>query len=448
MSRQIITSVAALVAGLPAYALASPVNSLYNFTGSPDGASPIGALVADSAGNLYGTTTAGGINSAKIVKAGSVDIVGPPPPSGAGTVFELSPPAAGSSTWTETILYTFQGGTTGAYPVAGSLAIDAKGNLYGTTESGGASARYDGGMVFELVKPKKGSAVWTEKKLTEFNGAGILGKTTVPYAPNGAVVFGPDGALYGTTSAGGAHNQGVVYRLALPHTLSVIYNFGANSTDGSTPYGSVVFDKAGNLYTPTFAGGNTGNGTVVELSPPGAAGVSWTETLLHSFDTNSDGGAPRMGLTIDAKGNLYGTSAHMANNAQTGQGAVYELSPPAAGSTKWAETVLNIFPENGNKGASPGFSTVTVDKSGNLYGTTEIGGTDNGGTTVGGTLWRLSPPTTGSGSWTQTTLNNFTGEPAPARPEGGVIFLSNGDLVGTTFFGGVDNIGTVYSYTP
>ena len=443
MSRQIITSLAALVAGLPAYALASPVNSLYNFTGSPDGAHPIGALVADSAGNLYGTTTAGGNNSVNGTNVGTVDIVGPPPPpTGVGIVFELSPPAAGSSTWTETILYTLQGGTTGAYPVAGSLAIDAKGNLYGTTEFGGYK---NGGMVFELVKhKKKGVTTWTETKLTEFNGNL---KLTLPNAPNGAVVFGPDGALYGTTSAGGAHNQGVVYRLALPHTLSVIYNFGANSTDGTTPYGSVVFDKAGNLYTPTTAGGNTGNGTVVELSPPAAAGAGWTETVLHSFDINFDGGAPRMGLTIDANGNLYGTTEQMANNAATGQGAVYEISPPAAGRTKWTETVLYIFPQNGTEGASPGFSTVTIDKSGNLYGTTERGGAYSG-ERVGGTLWRLSPSTTGRGSWTQTTLNDFTAAPDPAAPQSGVIFTSNGDLVGTTIYGGADNIGTVYSYTP
>jgi uncharacterized repeat protein (TIGR03803 family) len=360
-------------------------------------------------------------------------------------VFELSPPPAGSSAWTETILYTFQGGTTGAYPVAGSLAIDAKGNLYGTAESGGASAKDDGGMVFELVKHKvKGVTTWTERKLTEFNGNP---KLNLPNEPYGAVVFGPDGALYGTTSAGGAHQQGVVYRLALPHTLTVIYSFGATSTDGANPSGSVVFDKAGNLYTPTLAGGNTGNGTVVELSPPAAAGASWTETLLHSFDTNFDGGAPRMGLTIDAHGNLYGTSEHMANNALTGFGVVYEISPPAAGSTQWTETVLNIFPENGTDGASPGFSTVTFDKSGNLYGTAESGGPYHG-ERVGGTLWRLSPPTTGSGPWTETTLNDFTAAPSPATPQSGLVFTSNGVLVGTTFFGGSNDIGTVYSYTP
>src|SRR6202044_410109 len=150
-----------------------------------------------------------------------------------------------------------------------------------------------------------------------------------------------------------------------------------------------------NLYTPTTAGGNTGNGTVVELSPPAAAAASWTETVLHSFDINFDGGAPRMGLTIDAHGNLYGTSEHMANNAQTGNGVVYKISPPAAGNTKWTETVLYIF-QTITEGGSPGFSTVTFDKSGDLYGTTEVGGRDNGGTTVGGTLWRLSPPAKGS----------------------------------------------------
>jgi len=154
-----------------------------------------------------------------------------------------------------------------------------------------------------------------------------------------------------------------------------------------------------------------------------------------------------MGLTIDANGNLYGTTEQMANNAATGQGAVYEISPPAAGRTKWTETVLYIFPQNGTEGASPGFSTVTIDKSGNLYGTTERGGAYSG-ERVGGTLWRLSPSTTGRGSWTQTTLNDFTAAPDPAAPQSGVIFTSNGDLVGTTIYGGADNIGTVYSYTP
>lgn len=230
-----------------------------------DGAFPQTTLVADGAGNRYGTTFQGG-------------------PYGAGTVFELTPTQGGG--WTERVLHNFNLSTAdGSSPYAG-LIIDAQGNLYGTTQSGGT---YYGGTVFELTP--KGGGNWTEKILHSFGSNGADGA-----GPEAGLIMDSAGNLYGTTSYGGTFFSGTVFELTRrpprgEWTERVLYSFryNYNGTDGASPYGGLVLDTAGNLYGTTVQGGTNDRGTVFELQ---ASGGRWSEKILHNFGSGSDGWGP------------------------------------------------------------------------------------------------------------------------------------------------------------
>jgi len=331
---------------------------LYSFQGGSDGDQPSVGLVFDHAGNLYGTTQKGGVDSS-------------------GTVFELSPNGSGS--WTETILYSFGGSPDGQQPQG--LIFDKTGNLYGTTFGGGNfGCDHDGsaycGTVFELSP--NGSGGWTETIIYSFpsNGEGSDG-----WSPNAGLIFDPSGNLYGTTSQGGAYSCmgaggcGTVFELS-PNgsgswTETLLYSFQGGS-DGQFPLAGLVFDQSGDLYG-TALGGDVDGGIVFELSPNGSGG--WAKTILYNFQGGSDGEASDSVLTIDQAGNLYSTTALGGGSANCvgGCGTVFELSPDGNGS--WAETILYSF-QGGNDGneAGAGTSGVIVDQSGHLYGTTPAGG--------------------------------------------------------------------------
>src|ERR1035441_9689320 len=243
---------------------------LYSFYGGTDGNGPEAGLIFDAAGNLYGTTGAGGT-------------------ANTGTAFELTPTAGGG--WTEKVLYSFGAyGTDGVVPYAG-LIFDAAGNLYGTTYAGGTYYQY--GTVFELTPAAGGG--WTEKVLHNFVANGTDG-----YYPWAGLAFDRFGNLYGTTSTGGTYEGGIVFELTPAGsggwTETVLHRFG-NAMDGSGPLAGLIFDAAGNLYGTT-SGGGTYDGTVFELTPAG--GGSWTEKVLWSFGSGTDGFAPQVGL-VDRK---------------------------------------------------------------------------------------------------------------------------------------------------
>jgi len=245
-----------------------------------DGLTPFGGVIVDASGNLFGTTYFGGSN-------------------GYGTVYELIPQTGGG--WTEKILHNFNNtGTEGEYPAAG-LVFDTVGNLYGTTVLSGS----DGvGTVFELKPGPEGA--WVEKILLYFAAADTSGGA-IPY---GSLMFDA-GSLYGTASGGGLYNVGTVFELTPEGNgtwnESVLYAFNDDGNDAYTPLAGLVRDSSGNLYGTTYTGGSaSGLGTVFELTP--ANGV-WTETVLHSFEGNGDGGNPGYGaLILDSSGNLYGTA--------------------------------------------------------------------------------------------------------------------------------------------
>jgi uncharacterized repeat protein (TIGR03803 family) len=326
---------------------------LYSFGEGLDGTYPEAGLIFDAAGNLYGTTEAGGIHRG-------------------GMVFELSP--NGSGDWTETVLHSFGAGSDGSAPYAGQLIFDRTGNLYGTTSSGGTNFY---GIAFELSP--NGSGGWTETVLHSF-GAGTDGAS-----PPAGLIWDGAGNLYGTTYAGGTSNVGTVFELS-PNgsggwTETVLYSFNSNGSDGNYPYAGLVFDRAGNLYGTTYLGGTYNIGTVFELSPNGSGG--WTETVLHSFINNySDGAYPYAGLIFDSAGNLYGTTAY---GGIYYYGTAFEFSPNGSGG--WTETVLYSSFGASMDGLSPNAGLI-MDRAGNLYGTTVQGGI---GTSAAGTVFEIAP---------------------------------------------------------
>jgi len=303
-----------------------------------DGYFPASVLIFDAAGNLYGTTVHGGSSTTCY--------------DGCGTVFELTPGTNGK--WTEKILHEFNG-TDGDLPDS-SLILDAAGNLYGTTFAGGAT---NYGLVFELTLS---NGKWTQKVLHEFNGKGGS-------VPDAGLVLDAAGNLYGTTSAGGASNYGLVFQLALSNgkwTEQVLHEF--NGTSGSVPRAGVILDGKGNLYGTTASGGTHISGIVFQLIPKNG---TWTAKVLHNFGSGSDGSFPSADLVRDQSANLYGTTASGGTYVS---GTLFELIP---NNGQWTETVLHSF-GNGNDGSFPS-SRVILDSAGNLYGTTESGGAHGGG---------------------------------------------------------------------
>jgi len=326
------------------------LSPLYNFTGREDGGAPIARVVFGPDGSLYGTTEFGGRNCG----------------SGCGTVFNLKPsPAACKSAicgWTQTVIYRFSGFSDGANPGYGDLTFDQAGNIYGTTIFGGNNAQ---GVVYELA-PSGGS--WTESAIYLFTGAADGAN------PYNSVIFDAAGNLYGTTFLGGS-GYGTVFQLkpsGSGWTQNTLYTF-QNSTDGGNPFGGVILDKAGDLYGTTSGGGTGSGGTIFELS-----NGTWTFSLLYSFVASAYLPGPYDSLTMDAAGNLYGTTI---KGGAHGQGSVFRLT---ASGGSWTETDLYDFP-GGGQGAVP-YGSVLLDSNGNLYGTASQGGANSYGV-----IWEITP---------------------------------------------------------
>ena len=314
-------------------------SALYSFTGT-SGSRPYSRLLMDSSGNLYGTTLGGGANSH-------------------GAIFELSPPVSPSTSWTETTLYSFTTASSGIYApynVSG-LIMDSSGNLYGTASEGG---------------PKLAGGVWefapsTSTFTTLYTFA--YGSATDPHdgaAPDSGLIVDSSGNLYGTTSGGG-NGYGTVYEIS-GGAESVLYTFGGTG-DGKTP-GGLAMDSSGNLYGMTYSGGaHPNNGTAYELSLSGGV---WSESRLFSFGGyTGDGSAPASSLVFDSSGNLYGTTN---GGGAHSHGTVVELTPTVS---TFTETILYSFTDTAGDGSNPDPGDLIIDSSGNLYGTTSIGGSHN-----------------------------------------------------------------------
>jgi uncharacterized repeat protein (TIGR03803 family) len=369
--------------------------TLYTFNGS-DGNSPLAGLTTDGAGNLYGTTFVGGTD-------------------GFGEVFELSPNASGG--WTETVLHSFTGAD-GAGPYYSDVIFDAAGNLYGTTVVGGA---YNFGTVFELTRTASG---WSESVLYSFRGGDDGAEPCAGLTLDGA------GNLYGTTYYGGHFSSsGTVFELT-PNgngqwAEKVIHAF--QITDGRGPEGGLTLDSHGNAYGVTAGGGAYGFGVVYKVSPS-ASGI-WTEAILHNFTGSADGAFPYAErLVFDSSGNIYGTTQ---GGGRFQRGTVFRLYP-ASGA--WREQVLYSF--EGNVAANPS-AGVVLDAAGNLYGTCANG---NGVTTVGAVFELVRES---AGQWKGTILHTFSKSDGEF-PYSPVLLGPTGKLYGTTWLGGVNNVGVAF----
>ncbi|HXJ95374.1 MAG TPA: choice-of-anchor tandem repeat GloVer-containing protein [Terriglobia bacterium] len=370
---------------------------VYSFQCEPDGQWPSRDLIADSAGNLYGTTQNGGT-------------------SGGGTVFKVSVDG------TETVLHAFAVQPDGAEPAAG-LVMDSAGNLYGTTFYGGAR---ENGTVFEI------SSSGDESILYSFTGGKDEGK------PMASLLLDPEDNLYGTTTGYCCTGyQGTVFRLSPSGKIAELHTFAGPPNDGALPFSGLIHDSAGNLYGTTTEGGLYGLGTVFELSKAG------TETILYNFTGFADGADPSANLLRDSAGNLYDTAYGGGSTTGAcplyGCGTVFKLSPSGE------VTGLYSF-MGGADGANP-VSDLLMDPKGNLYGTTPAGGSSPSACSTEdypgcGVVFEL----TAAGK--EKVLHTFTGFPNDgAFPYGGLVRVGN-YLYGTTNVGGAYNCGTVYRVAP
>jgi uncharacterized repeat protein (TIGR03803 family) len=328
--------------------------TLYEFQGGTDGYAPAGQLVQDASGNLYGIT----LGSASTSECGL----------GCGTVFEISGGV-------KTTLHTFLRGSDGAFPQSG-LAMDAAGNLYGTTKYGGP---LDAGTVYELT-------------------------------PNGS----------------GGWNYSIIYE----------FQGGVNG-DGAWPYSALTIDSAGNLYGTTFAGGTAdhcllyyqpGCGTIYQLSPSGSG--TFVENILYTFKGTSEGVEPTAGVTFDSTGNLYGVTLYggppCSSRSRSGCGVAYVLNPQSDGT--WREKTIVYFSNNINNVDASTYPTGNLTYyNGIFYGYSQ------GGASGRGTIYTITP---GTGAWSEATIYSFGG-PEGLQPVGQPILGSDGVIYGATQFNGV-----------
>ena len=350
----------------------SQLSTLATFTGA-NGAKPLSYLVSDAAGDLFGVTSGGGADND-------------------GTVFEIA-----KSTGALTTMASFTGAN-GADPWG--VTSDAAGDLFGTTANGGADGD---GTVFEIAKST--GELTTLATFTGANGEN----------PFGTVINDAAGDLFGTTAFGGADGDGTVFEIAKSTgELTTLATFtGAN---GATPTGSLTIDAEGDLFGTTANGRVDGDGTVFEI-----AKSTGELTTLATF-TGSNGEYPERGVTIDAAGDLFGTTyLGGADN----DGTVFEI-------VKSTGALITLATFTGANGASP-LSQLVSDAAGDLFGTTETGGADNDGT-----VFEIAKST-----GKLTTLATFTGANG-AELDGGLTINSAGDLFGTTYYGGANDDGTVF----
>lgn len=395
-----------IFAGTTQRALAQSETILYYFcslSNCDDGKIPQAGLVMDASGNFYGTTQAGGAYNQ-------------------GTAFKLSPDG------TFTLLHTFGATANDGTAPEAPLILDSKGNLYGTTNAGGAHSK---GTVFKLT------ASGQETILYNFCSTGGT-KCTDGSFPMAGLVRDKQGNLYGTASSGGVYGltltKGVVFKLSPTGTEKVLHSFG-NGSDGSTPVAGLIMDSAGNFYGTTMWGGNynacaEGCGTVFKITPAG------TETVLYEFCAGitsncNDASQPEAPLLLDKSGNLYGTTY---TGGKYFFGTVFRISPSGT------EKIIHAFAGYPTDGGYL-LGGVIMDSAGNLYGSTWAGGIYG----QYGTVYKM----TAAGK--ETILHNFNSNGIDGSfPAGTLIMDSAGNLYGTTQGGPSNqvNAGTIFKITP
>ncbi len=381
------------------------ITTLYAFTGNADGAVPYGGVVLDPAGNVYGTTTNGGSFGGESCGSAGCGVVfkidprghesllhtftgypgdGANPSEGVfrdsvGRLYGLTPSfflglyqlqtrptfcAAVLCPWNETLYNISGGGSIGDLPTSIPV-VDAQGNVYATSTTGGTGTNCNGGCGFVFK-------VNAEGQFTIYNFQGGSDGAT----PLGPLLLAGDGSLYGTTLSGGdnpacPNGCGTVYKIDADGNYSLVYAF-TGGNDGFSPYSGVIADGQGTLYGATVVGGLHSSfciggtcGVIFKLIPNQNG---WTESVLYSFQGNADGGNPYGGLLRDSQGNLYGTT-NTGGFCQYGPycGTVYKLDSAGNKTTLWNFS-------GGTDGYVPEYGSLVMDQQGSLYGTTIWGG--------------------------------------------------------------------------
>ena len=347
--------------------------SLYSFTGGADGANPFAALVQTSDSMFYGTTASGGT-------------------ANQGTMFKMT--AGGALT----NLYSFTGGSDGGDPAA-ALVPGGTGLFYSTAATHGSTTANSAGTVYKITTNGAPTGLFTFTCSSE---------GSVPYA---GLTAASDGLLYGTLNNGGTNNNGTIYKISTNGTLTGLYSF--SGADGKNPEANLVQGTDGHLYGTTYAGGSNNQGTVFKLTTNG------TLTSLYSF-AGSDGANPQSSL-VQSGTNFFGTTYYGGANFQ---GSVFKISMNGSFSNLYSFT-------GNNDGGNPAAGLVRGN-DGNLYGTTYQGGTNGYGT-----VFQI---TTNGGF---TSLYSFSGDDG-AYPEGGVVQAADGYFYGTTQYGGSNFVGNIF----
>jgi uncharacterized repeat protein (TIGR03803 family) len=385
--------------------MSATLATLASFSG-PDGANPEDDLIADSGGNLLGTTLGGGADDD-------------------GTVFEIKKTASGYAS-TPTTLVGFSGAN-GSSPIS-RLVADADGDLFGVTQFGGANGD---GTVFEIAKTATGYASILAT-LVSFSGADGAN-------PEDALLADSNGDLFGTTSSGGANNHGTVFEIAetaggYASTPNTLLNFNS----AASPAAGLIADSNGDLFGTTQFGGPLFLGTVFEIKKT-AAGYATAPATLVSFN-GGDGSRPFAGLIADANGDLFGTTSGLGPNGLPfppgAGGTVFEIKNTAGGYASAPSTLVSF---NVADGENPEASLI-ADANGDLFGTTGAGGANNDGT-----VFEIKKTAAGYAS-APTTLVSFNGSDG-ASPLAGLTADASGDLFGTTSEGGPSGDGTVFEIT-
>ena len=357
--------------------------------------------------------------------------------SNLGTVFEVAP-NADHSKWTLNTIYKFPVGCglDGCEPF-GNLIIDKHGNLYGTAYEGGAQGL---GKVYKL-SPNPHHTAWTFETIYDF-GFGLAGGPSAGLTYRGASLGTPyDGKapLYGTTVFGGLNDGGVVYALSQKHGTwaeADLYSFcsQANCADGNLPDAELLVGTDGHLFGTTLQGGTNASGVVFELAKKGS---TWKQTVLHNFcemANCADGGFTQRALTIDTSGNIYGT---LGTGGAHGSGVVFRLAPK--GTQSEYKVLYDFCKRDGCKDGKQPDAELFLDPHGDLYGTTISGGRNSGGT-----VFRLR-------GTSLPTLYSFCARPACVdgeQPRGGLIMDASEHLFGNTSLGGQNGEGSVFEITP
>lgn len=409
------------------HAIAADYSVIYSFPQYTLSNPNFSHLVAGPAGAVYG------YNDAHLI-----DVT--------GTVFKLQPPGAGRTSWTYSIVYNFHGNAdhTGEGTQVSGLVLDKSGALYGTTSFGGATGD---GTVFKLTPPAAGQANWTRTTLFDQFDYKVNGAL-----PSGHLSIDSDGSLFGTTlgGAGKCSDCGTVYRLSPPTAahgqwgFTVLHAF--KPAESNSPAG-VTIGPDGALYGAAD--------TIWRLVRPVSGGTPWDLQIL-AFGTYAQAVGAGPGQPIfDRSLTLFG-STNVGGSTDPGErygsGLVYRLTPPAAGQTGWTQTILYDF--SGADGDRP-VSALTEDRHGILYGVTSMGGTPPGGCGGPGcgTVFRLTSRDGGSGyPWNRITLHSFTGLPDGSFPDTSLLKTTLPDgrlaLFGATYGGGVYGGGTIFRIIP